>query len=125
MDPVNSLSQLMRTLRQQISAQAQKSKRSGSKDSHTQIENARQSTATRTSLEEVQARIQERVRQLGTDKDDSRLAAQIFVESILAWEFGEEALQDPRFQELSKDVQETMMSDPETWKKFRGLLQKL
>ncbi len=125
MDPVNQLSQIMQTLRQRMSAQTQKTDRAHGQQTDRGSRTRKQSAGGKASLEQVRNRIRERVRQLAPDQRDGKQAAQIFVESILVWEFGEELLQDPRFEDLSREVQEIMTGDPETWKRFKGLLSSL
>jgi regulator of protease activity HflC (stomatin/prohibitin superfamily) len=125
MDPINPLNQLIQALRQQMAAQAQKSKRTTSKHTERQTKTKQKTAVKIVSLDQIQTRIRERVRQLEPEQRDSIQAARIFVESILVWEFGEELLQDPRWQEISKEVQESMTGDPETWARFRTLLKNI
>jgi hypothetical protein len=48
--------------------------------------------------------IVERIRALPEEERTSPKAARIFVETVIAWEFGEQLLQDPQFTDLSKEV---------------------
>ena len=49
-------------------------------------------------------------------------AAQVFVESVLAWEFGDEVLDDPDFVELTRQVRAAMTDDPMLWRKVQSVL---
>jgi hypothetical protein len=125
MDSINPLNQLMQALRQQMAAQAQKTERGAKQNTNGQSATTPNPNSVKISLDQVQTRIRERIKQFDPEQRDSEQAAQIFVESILAWEFGEDALQDPRFQDISREVRKTMANDPTTWERFSGLLRSL
>lgn len=47
-----------------------------------------------------------------TDPDRPRKVVRLFVEGVLAWQFGDALLTDPGFAELAKEVQTTLEREP-------------
>lgn len=117
MDPVNGLVQI---LRQKLSERPNTvESKNTSKPSAT---NTTSSTEAKLSIGEVKRKIGERVKALSDDEHQPTHAAQIFVESIITWEFGDQLLQDPKFGELSKDVVNTLSQHPTVWKHMQSML---
>lgn len=117
MDPITGLNQIMAMLRRQVSQQSQTSKRSETPAAHAQT--------AKPSAEEILRRINERIRQLDPDQRQGNKAAQILIQSILVWEFGESLLQDPKLEALSRRVSETMERDQQAWDSVQALLRNL
>ena len=110
MDPISRLNRLVETLRQQM---AESAKRLDTAKPHA-AEAKPQSRSARLSVEELRRRIQERVKAIEPDNPDrGRRARRIFLESVLAWEFGDELLLDSRLDRLIDNIQQTFESDPE------------
>ena len=110
MDPINRLNRLVETLRQQM---AESARRLDTAKPHA-AEFKPQNRSARLSVEELRRRIQERVKAIEPDNPDRRRRARrIFLESVLAWEFGDELLLDSRLDRLIDNIQQTFESDPE------------
>jgi hypothetical protein len=109
MDPVSNLSKIIETLRRRaIDGTA----RTSTREKAPATGGGSAAESSRASVQELQLRIVERIRQLDPkDADHKRRAARIFVESILAWEFGDKIMSDPRFFALVEHVQAAMESD--------------
>jgi hypothetical protein len=119
MDPVSHLSRIVELLRRQAPAAAgklgQKGKSAATGDS--------QAAADRPSVEQLERQISKRIRGLDSGKTEhKRRATRIFVESVLAWEFGDRVMSDPRFFALVDYVQTAMESDPSTDAEIRSML---
>ncbi len=121
MDPINSVSQISRLLRQKLA----ENKIDGGHGSGRRAATGAgyYQRAAKLSAAEVRQQIRQRLQKLEPSERDGHQAALIFVESILAWEFGDSMLEDPRFAELSREVQRSITESGEHWAKFRKMLQ--
>lgn len=109
MDPINHLSKIAEQLRRQAVDTASNA---GKRDKTTSGSSALAGSTGRVSVEELQQKIRDRIRNLGNAQSDrKKQATRVFVESVLAWEFGEEISSDPRFYTLVEHVQSAMESD--------------
>ena len=123
MDPVSNLSQLVETLRRQMSsrldrpaAPAQKGK-----SSHTAPQ-----LHTRAEASELQASLAQRIKAINPDdKRRAHKATRIFLETVLANEFGDPFLSDPQFNELIEEIQSAMEADAELHDKLLALIEQL
>jgi len=70
-------------------------------------------------------RFKNRINALDPEERDGQQAALIFVESILAWEFGDAVLKDPKFSEMSKEVQLSITGSGDNWTSFQQMLRSL
>jgi hypothetical protein len=122
MDPVGGLSEIMRLLQRRLAEKKQQTERLEPTGGQVGTPARRATTAAKASPEEIQRRIGERIQMLGPEERQGPRAAQVFVESVLAWEFGEEVLDDPDFAELTRQVRATMTDDPMLWRKVQGML---
>ncbi len=115
MDPITRLSQLLEALRlRQKSAQSTRTQRSSTSVPTTQPAASKRNAhnGSKASLEELNRRIRERIRRLNPEELHSNKAAQIFIDSVLAWEFGDTLLQSDAYSRYSKDVRAAMTSNP-------------
>ena len=124
MDPVNGLNQIMQVLRQRLGNKSSKTEQSKSAGQSTKTSHAAK-TATKPSSDEILRRIGDRVRALSPEEKRGNKAMQIFVESVLVWEFGEELLQDPKFTEIANEVHHTINENAVAREKLVTLLTKL
>lgn len=110
MDPINSLSRIMEMLRRRELSQPERpglKKNTPNKTGHSQ-------SAPKTSLQQLEQQITARIKKLPPDEPGTtHKAAGIFIESVLAWEFGQELLQDRRFSEIIKKVETMIEHDPQ------------
>lgn len=123
MDPIDGLSHIAQIFRQKL---AEKNHSPATKHDIKASKHSTPPLAAKPSAEEIKRKISERIQSLNTDEDQQgRIAAQIFVETILTWEFGEQLLEDPEFTELSSDVATTMWQDPHTWQQLKQVIKSL
>jgi hypothetical protein len=121
MDPINELNQIARILRQKLSERSSPLSSKGA-GSSTAVSSSTARTCPKASAEEIKRKIGERIKALSGEDKGGRRAAQIFVEVILLWEFGDHLIQDPQFTELSREVVNTMAENPKIWHKLHALL---
>lgn len=110
MDPVNPLNGLAELLRKRIASETSvREGRSAGRRQNTEKsgEGGRLDVAT------LRTRLTDAIRAIDPD-DQSRnkKLLRTFVEGVLAWQFGNELLNDPRFNDLVEDVQRALESDP-------------
>ncbi len=123
MDPINSLSKLMEALRQRMSEAPARLNR--------QARGARSQPATpkrkteKPPIDEIQRRVAERIKALNEESERDNKAVDVFLESVLAWEFGDELREDPGFHELVREVRDSMTQDPQINAKLKALVREL
>lgn len=124
MDPINRLSRLMETLRQRM---AESSKQlDASRPSAAPARNDARTAVQRRSVEQLRLHIGDRIRALDPNNaEHERQARRAFLESILAWEFGDDLLLDTQFTRLIDGIQSAFESDPEVNKELSSLLSEL
>lgn len=115
MDPINRLNRLVESLRQQM---AESSRRLDMPGRAPAGETPRGTMSLRLALPELRRQIQERIRAAGPPGQAKR----VFLESVLAWEFGDNLLSDPRYQTLLDNLQAAIENDNELDKQFAALL---
>ena len=120
-DSVSRLNRVMEALRRQI---ADGPSRLGTAAKTGNTSQTAQSAATpRPSPEQLRQRIADRVRSL--DPDDPRRpqkARRAFLESVIAWEFGDAVMQDRHFDELVDHIQQTFDAAPDVSRQLDELL---
>lgn len=125
MDPINSINQLMAILKRQMTERGEPSARNtGPSNTSTTQNDARRST-TKPGPEEIQRRIGQRLRNLEPGERLGNRGTQVFIESVLAWEFGDDVLADPGFGELVASVREILVDDPDLQKSMQRLVEQL
>jgi len=82
-------------------------------------------SAAKAEPEKIKRKIGDRIKALSVEDRCGPKAAQIFVEVVMTWEFGENLLHDPAFTELSRDVVKSMTDNPKIWSKLKMLLAEL
>ena len=104
---------------------ADRSEKGGSSTARSGAGKSRSKGSAKADIAELKSQITARLRELDPDERSSPQAARIFVESALAWEFGDEILTDPNFAKLASDIQQAIGSSPEAREKFAELLKGL
>lgn len=117
MDPVSGINQVIQTLRQRLS---EKDAIMTRRKSGPQQFNEPATHTTSASKSDVQRKIADAVKRIPTDEEER--GAEVFVENILAWQFGEEMLNDPKFTEMTKEVVATLAEDQEQWQTLQNYL---
>jgi hypothetical protein len=124
MEPtIDRLSTVMEVLRRQIAESAQRLDTKGGKaPAPTTSGNA----PAKPPLQDVKRRIRERLVTISPqDPDRAKKAQRLFIESVLAWEFGDALLLDNRFSEMLDRVQEGLAALPDMNQQFEKLLETL
>lgn len=123
MDAINNINRVMEVLRRRL---AEKSNTQKSEQVSLSTLEKKQQIQSKASTEELQNQIISRLKNVqGEGEQWQRRAAQIFFESVLAWEFGDEFVQDPKCPELIREMKSMMEVDQNTWKRFNRLLTRL
>jgi hypothetical protein len=123
MDPVNSLSDIVRLLRQRLASRATGTAEAPAARPGTAAAQGR--VRPRPSADEIKLRIGERLSALPSPERCGSRGARIFVETVITWEFGSQILRDPEFSDVASDVVATLRNDPPTWNRFQSLLGEL
>lgn len=124
MDPINGLNNIMEILRRQIADNAQRLDRSGKAGRSSISRN--EPKAGKPSPHELRALIHDRIKGLDPREPHYRhKAKRLFLESVMAWEFGSNIVRDQEFSELIADIQETLETTPEIERQFDGLIDQL
>jgi outer membrane protein OmpA-like peptidoglycan-associated protein len=126
-DPVGPLNRAFEVLRRQIAEHAHQLE-SGSRAQSAGTTNgaARSGTAGKPDIGELKQRIAERLQAIDPKNPNAeRRRKRIFLESTLAWEFGEEVLRDPSFQELLDRLETTLSEYPDIERQFQMVLGKV
>lgn len=120
MDPVSSINQVIQTLRQRLSERAPAASRGKAPKTQNSAASRR---PTRLSKVDIQKKIAEAIKSASGDDEQHR--AEIFVENILAWQLGEDIVNDPKFTEMTKEVVATIATDREQWQQLQNYLKQL
>jgi len=123
-DPLNGLSQISQILRQKFSERSQQAtrKKIGTSVSDAYVPSR---AGTKASAEEIKRKIHERIKGLSAAERKGKRGAQIFIELVLLWDFGDHLLRDPQFTELSKEVVEAMAGNCTVWRQLQKLLEEI
>jgi len=121
MDRISGLSQLINTLRKQIDPASGRKTRASAKNAVKMGSTTMAETAS-VSIEQLERRIMERIKALDDDDRNSHKSSYVFVESILAWEFGEHLLKDPDFYEVINKVHQTILGNSALTEKINRII---
>ena len=124
MDSIKGLNQIAEILRQKMAERGSNLSKSSSR-ADASPSASRSQTAARPDTDEIKRRIGERIRSLQDDEKKDTKGAQVFVETVMTWEFGEHLLNDPQFTDLSNEVVKSIAENPAAWKKMQALLAEL
>lgn len=121
MDSISRVNQVIETLRRQIAESARQL------DSTPTQRTAGQRPAKELpGLVSLRAGIQEKIRGLdAADPQRNRRARRAFLESVLAWELGDELLLDQRFADMLDHIEVAMKSNPELDRRFDQMILEL
>jgi len=112
----------MQALRQRL---AERSQKDASNAVHRTADKPGSRRPAKADIGDLKSQIAARLSTLKPEERASPQAARIFVESALAWEFGDEILTDPKFAKLASEVQQAIEGSPETRQRFAELLEDL
>jgi len=122
MDRIKNINQIMEIVRTQVSG-----KTSGVKKSKSA---AAQKPSTgkvgKISQTELKKKITEKLKSTGSNTPESlQKSKEIFLESVILWEFGENLINDPSFPILIDKIRTTLDEDEQTSKNFERLINQL
>jgi hypothetical protein len=124
MDPINGLNNIMEILRRQIADNAKRLDHPG-KTSRLGASQTGQKSG-KTSPGELRALIHDRIKSLDPQETQyQHKAKRLFLESVMAWEFGNDIVRDQEFSDMIADIQETLETTPEIKRQFDGLIEQL
>lgn len=126
MDPISKLTRLLEALRlQQTGSNRAKNTKASSETKHSVFpsESTRE-LPKKLNLDQLNRRICERISRLVPEERQSDKAVQLFVDSVLAWEFGEEILHTDSFSKYSEKVRVAIKSDNKLNLEFKMLLKR-
>lgn len=124
MDSINRLNRVMEILRRQIADSARHLESPHKASASTTL--ARSKPAAQAPVEELKRRITERLRTVeSSDPRREQKVRRVFLESVLAWEFGDNLLQDSRIDDLLDNIQETISASTDVSRQLDELLAQL
>jgi len=121
-DSVGRLNSIIEVLRRQIAESGRRMEAAGNNTLGNKPRTGSESMA-RPGLPELKLRLQARLRHLDpADPDKARKSQKLFLESVLAWEFGDSLLLDRRFDDLVEEILQALSSHPDMEKQLTELL---
>jgi hypothetical protein len=122
MDSVGRLNSIIEVLRRQIAENGRRMEATGKNTLGSKTQTGAGPMA-RPGLPELKLRLQARLRHLDpADPDKVRKSQKLFLESVLAWEFGDSLLLDRRFGDLVEEINQVLASHPDMEKQLTELL---
>lgn len=123
MDAINNINRVMEILRRRL---AEKNNTQKINSSNSSSLNKQQKIQSKDTTEQLQLKIISRLKNINGDGEQwQQRAIQVFFESVLAWEFGDEFVQDPRCPELIREMNQMLKLDNQTWNRFNRFLARL
>lgn len=124
MSRIDSLSQVMETLRRQLAESAKKLDR-GTKAPAKSDASSTPEAVPRVSAQDLQKRVRERLQALGDGAGYRQKATRVFLESILTSEFGDDLVHDMRFAEMLNEIDKALQADPELKSRMHALFDQM
>ena len=122
MDPINSLGRMIELLRRRVAetAPAERARRSAADPG------AAPGPPPAPTIDTLKSTISRRLGRLDADDPghDAK-AARIFVESVIAWEFGDDVVNDARYRDLIDHIDGQLQADAQVRKRFAAMLREL
>lgn len=81
--------------------------------------------AAKQDIEELRVQIARRLEALSPEDRRSKRGQQVFLESVLVWEFGDEITTDPAFSSLTAQIQKAIEQEPAMSAQFGDMLESL
>lgn len=114
----------MEVLRRQIADNARRLDSTGKTTTHDNAANT--AKPGKASPKELRTIINDRIKGLDPQEKQYRhKAKQLFLESVLTWEFGSEIARDQEFSGMLKEIQELLETTPEIKRQFDNLIEQL
>lgn len=123
MDRIKNISQIMEIVRSQIS---DKSAALNKKNKSATSRSSSRQKAEKISQQQLRYRISSKLKNLNGEQDDiMRRSKVIFLESVFAWEFGDDLRNDPSFPKLIEKILLIMDKDKDTAQQFEQMIRQL
>jgi len=123
MSKINGINGVIEVLRKKIGTTSTNQSRSTSKSPDNTSGNL--STRPR-NTDELKKGISERIKDLKKDSSDfEQKATKIFLESVIAWELGEELVNDDKFDQMINDIYQSIVTNDELNNNFKLLINDL
>jgi hypothetical protein len=120
-DAIGPLSRTLELLRRQMAEHARQLESGSRTTPGGSAGTTSRSSAGKLDINALRQKVSERLEAIdATDPNAQRRRRRVFLESVLAWEFGEEALRDPGFQDLVDRLEESFATHPEVERQFRA-----
>lgn len=120
MDRISGLNHIIQALRKQLDRPSSKTAADRQPENKQTTDSSASSSL---NLKQLEQRIVERVKAINDDgRDPRRKASYVFVESVLAWEFGEQMLKEPDFADIINKVNDAIRTNPAMSDKIDHLL---
>lgn len=121
MEPIDNVSKAMEILRQQMTENLARLRRSGQLPPRATP--AARRSSPRQSLRETVAR---RIRSIDAQSADfDSVAVRVFIESVLTAEFGDDLVNDPQFRDMLREVEHAMLSREPVRQQLQAMVHKL
>ena len=77
------------------------------------------------SKDELKKNLSQKLKSIPKNTENKSRSKDVFLESVILWEFGEQLANDPLFAEIKSKVRQTIESNPETSEKLEKLIDQL
>ena len=76
-------------------------------------------------IQDLKVQIGKRLAGLSPEERRSKRGQQVFLESVLVWEFGDEITSDPAFAQLTAEIQQAIEKETDVSDRFGAMLESL
>ena len=122
MDRIKQINSIFKIARSQLSKQA----KTDSLTANKKTKNSVKKKIKKTSPTELKKSISEKLRILDKKSPDyNQQSRNIFLESVLLWEFGEDIINAPEFHQMLDKISNTICNNKESSRKFSKLIKQL
>jgi type II secretory pathway component PulM len=121
-DPIQGFNAIVQALRQRLAGRREKIETRAA-DAPAPATPAR--TEQKASIDDLRIQIAKRLAGLSPEERRSRRGRQVFLESVLVWEFGDEITTDPAFGRLTAEIQQAIEDEAAISTRFGDLLESL
>lgn len=121
-DPVQGLNALVEALRRRMAGRREKVSSSKTSAASTPSPATPQRKA---DIQDLKVQIGKRLAGLSPEERRSKRGQQVFLESVLVWEFGDEITSDPAFAQLTAEIQQAIEKETDVSDRFGAMLESL
>ena len=121
-DPVQGLNALVEAMRRRMANRREKVASSATSTASTPSPATPQRKA---DIQDLKTQIAKRLAGLSPEERRSKRGQQVFLESVLVWEFGDEITADPAFAQLTAEIQQAIENESSVSDRFGAMLESL